>query len=143
MRIQWWLRIGLIACAVALGVLNWAIRQPPAVTGGDEGFEVVTRDRLPDGPAGPQLVNDDWEITDMATAHGAFVIEIEADDPERTEEIARALVEPIKADYDEILVYVHLRGNDSDLPARRMQWTPAAGYSELTYPDPDPAAPPD
>ena len=141
MRIQWLFRIGLIACAVALGALNWAIRQEPATapTGSavlDDGVDATESQFI-------QLINADWEITDMATAHGAFVIEIEADDPERTEEIARALVEPIKADYDEILVYVHLRGNDSDLPARRMQWTPAAGYSELTYPDPDPAAPPD
>ena len=89
------------------------------------------------GPDEPSLVNDGWYVRNMATAHGAFVIEVEAEDPEQTEAISRALVEPIKDDYAEILVYVNRLGDDSDLPARRVQWTPRDGYVELTYDRPE------
>tara|TARA_A100001037_G_C14800145_1_gene478523 strand:+ start:123 stop:572 length:450 start_codon:yes stop_codon:yes gene_type:complete len=148
MKIQWLFRIGLVACAIALGVLNLALwQQQGEVPSGDlasdnnDEFEVVNLDALPEPEADePQLVNDAWEITDMATAHGAFVIEVEADDPSRTDEIARSLVEPIKTDYDEILVYIHQRGDESDLPARRMQWTPSGGYVELEYPSEEDSA---
>ncbi len=141
MQIQWVFRIGLIACAIALGVLNLALwqQQGEVAPPDDDEFEVVNLDALPE-TGEPQLINEAWEITDMATAHGAFVIEVEADDPSRTEEIARSLVEPIKADYDEILVYIHQRGDESDLPARRMQWTTSGGYVELEYaPEGDPS----
>ena len=90
------------------------------------------------GPDEPSLVNDGWYVRNMATAHGAFVIEVEAEDPEQTEAISRALVEPIKDDYAEILVYVNRLGDDSDLPARRVQWTPRDGYVELNYDRPEP-----
>jgi len=144
MKIMWVVRIGLVACAIALGILNWRIRQAPAgdaaPTAAGE-FEVVTLDALPDHAGEPQLINEAWEITDMATAHGAFVIEVEADDPTRTDEIARSLIEPIKDDYEEILVYVHQRGDDSDLPARRMQWTPGGGYVEMAFRLDEDAAP--
>ena len=88
-------------------------------------------------PDEPSLVNDGWYVRNMATAHGAFVIEVEAEDPEQTEAISRALVEPIKDDYAEILVYINRLGDDSDLPARRVQWTPRDGYVELTYDRPE------
>ena len=140
MKIQWMFRIGLIACAIALGILNLTLWQQRAeVVPSDDEFEVVNLEALPETNE-PQLVNEAWEITDMATAHGAFVIEVEADDPSRTEEIGRSLVEPIKGDYDEILVYINQRGDESDLPARRMQWTPAGGYVELEYASEDDSA---
>ena len=146
-----WLRLGLLGCAVALLVLNWNIRRAPLDTGGQAPaseakgeLEIVTLDALP-GPAPdpgadpdePSLVNEGWYVRNMATAHGAFVIEVEAEDPEQTETISRALIEPIKDDYAEILVYVNRMGDDSDLPARRVQWTPRDGYVELSYDPPD------
>ena len=146
-----WLRLGLLGCAVALLVLNWNIRRAPLDTGGPapasevEGeLEIVTLDALPGqapdsgaDPDEPSLVNEGWYVRNMATAHGAFVIEVEAEDPEQTETISRALIEPIKDDYAEILVYVNRMGDDSDLPARRVQWTPRDGYVELSYDPPD------
>ncbi len=80
----------------------------------------------------PLLVNQSWYIRNMATAHGAFVIEVEAEDLAETEAIARALIEPIRDDDDEMLVYVKTLGDESDLPARRMQWTPGGGYVDRT-----------
>ena len=134
-----WIRIGLLGCAIALLFLNWTLRSVPTETG-TANFEVVRLDELPP-PGGeasgnvddPLLVNDDWYVRNMATAHGAFVIEVEAKDPSQTETIARTLIEPIKDDYVEILVYVNQLGDDSDLPARRMQWTPRDGYGEIRY----------
>ena len=143
-----WLRLGLLGCAVALLVLNWNIRRAPLDTGGEAPageaageLEIVTLDALPEeaaDPGEPSLVNEGWYVRNMATAHGAFVIEVEAEDPEQTETISRALIEPIKDDYAEILVYVNRMGDDSDLPARRVQWTPRDGYVELSY-DEEPA----
>jgi hypothetical protein len=142
-RLPWWIRLGLAGCAVALVIVNWAVRRVPTQTGSAD-MQVVTIDALPPvaetvGDAGePTLVNDGWYVRNMATAHGAFVIEVEAEDPAQTDTIARALIEPIRNDYDEILVYVNTLGDDSDLPARRMQWTPAGGYVEITYEQPSP-----
>ena len=146
-----WLRLGLVGCAAALLVLNWNIRRAPLDAGGQAPadaaageLEIVTLDALPEeapapaaGPGGPSLVNEGWYVRNMATAHGAFVIEVEAEDPEQTETISRALIEPIKDDYAEILVYVNRLGDDSDLPARRVQWTPRDGYVELSYDQPE------
>ena len=145
-----WVRLGLAGCAVALLVLNWNLRRAPAETGArDAGreLEIVTVDAVPGPPPDraadpdePSLVNDGWYVRNMATAHGAFVIEVEAEDPEQTDTIARALIEPIKDDYAEVLVYVNRMGDDSDLPARRVQWTPRDGYVELNYDRPAPEA---
>ena len=142
-----WLRLGLLGCAVALLVMNWNLRRPPLQTGGEAPageLEIVTLDALPDQPPDrpadpdePSLVNEGWYVRNMATAHGAFVIEVEAEDPGQTETISRALIEPIKDDYAEILVYVNRMGDDSDLPARRVQWTPRDGYVELSYDAPE------
>ena len=145
-----WFRLGLVGCALALLVLNWNIRRAPLDTGGEAPageaageLEIVTLDALPEAapdraadPGGPSLVNEGWYVRNMATAHGAFVIEVEAEDPAQTEAISRALVEPIKDDYAEILVYINRMGDDSDLPARRVQWTPRDGYVELSYDQP-------
>ena len=142
-----WLRLGLLGCAVALLVLNWNLRRAPLETGGQDPpgeLEVVTLDALPERPPDrpadpdePSLVNEGWYVRNMATAHGAFVIEVEAEDPEQTETISRALIEPIKDDYAEILVYINRMGDESDLPARRVQWTPRDGYVELSYDAPE------
>ena len=142
-----WLRLGLLGCAVALLVLNWNLRRAPLETGGQDPpgeLEVVTLDALPEQPPDrpldpdePSLVNEGWYVRNMATAHGAFVIEVEAEDPEQTETISRALIEPIKDDYAEILVYINRMGDESDLPARRVQWTPRDGYVELSYDVPE------
>ncbi len=123
----WAVRLGLVACIVALAVFNWTIRREPR-----ERSDALTTATAA-GTAEPMLVNQAWHIRNMATAHGAFVIEVEADDPSQAATIARALVEPIKDDYDEILVYVNQRGADSDLPERRLQWTPRDGYVEIAY----------
>ena len=126
--LRWWIRLGLAGCLVALLVVTWGVRREPTSTVSTGRPVAATADA-----SEPLLVNENWYIRNMATAHGAFVIEVEAEDPAQTEAIARALIEPIREDYDEILVYVNTLGDESDLPARRMQWTPGEGYVEITY----------
>jgi hypothetical protein len=128
-NLGWATRLALVVCVVALAGFNWAIRRDP----NELSNTAAPATAAVDGSAEPLLINDDWHIRNMATAHGAFVIEVEADDPSQAATIARALVEPIKDDYDEVLVYVNQRGGDSDLPDRRLQWTPRDGYVEIAY----------
>ena len=79
------------------------------------------------------LVNDGWRIVEMATAHGAFTIEVEMADGVDTAEIARSLIEPLQDSYAEVLVYFHARDAQTDLPQLRVQWTAAGGYTETRY----------
>ena len=146
-KLGWWMRSGLAGCSVGLLVVNWAVRREPTPTTSTDRPAVAAADYAdePGGAVGasgdregPLLVNDGWHIRNMATAHGVFVIEVDAEDPTQTETIARALIEPIRDDYTEILIYVNKLGSESDLPARRMQWTPGGGYVEITYAQPEP-----
>lgn len=88
--------------------------------------------RVPEGPA---LVNDDWQIVQMATAHGIFTIEVELEDPDTGPDVARALIEPLADRYSEILVYVYNpgQGYGGHAPVMRITWTPEDGYDELDY----------
>ncbi len=131
-----WIRLGLAGCVVGLLVVNWAVRGEPTPTVSTDRPAAAAADASGDR-AEPLLINDGWHIRNMATAHGVFVIEVDAEDPTQTETIARALIEPIRDDYTEILIYVNKLGSESDLPARRMQWTPGGGYVEITYAQPE------
>lgn len=94
-----------------------------------------TGSRAPFTGADRPLVNDDWEIVRMATAHGVMTIEIELRDLEAAGEVARTLVAPLTADHAEVLVYVYPpgRGAGGHAPAKRIQWTVRDGYVETAY----------
>ena len=79
------------------------------------------------------LDNESYTILEMATAHGAFTIELEIDAQADTEVLARQLVEPMQNDYAEVLVYFYDREGDGELPMKRVQWTQESGYSEIEY----------
>ena len=79
------------------------------------------------------LVSDDWAILKMATAHGAFTIEVDVSPRVDTARLSRLLVEPLQENYAEILVYFYDRSVDTDLPMLRVQWTAAEGYAEIQY----------
>ena len=91
------------------------------------------RTEAPRGPTGMPLDNPQFSILEMATAHGAFTIEVEIDADADTQVISRQLVEPIRDQYAEVLVYFYDRAGDGDLPMRRIQWTAADGYTEIEY----------
>ena len=80
-----------------------------------------------------QLVNEDWRIVEMATAHGAFTIEVEAADGVDTAALARLLIRPLQARHDEVLIYFYAPDSGAALPRLRVQWTAAGGYAETRY----------
>ena len=79
------------------------------------------------------LTSEEFSIIEMATAHGAFTVEVEVDVGADTASIARRLVEPVMDRYAEILVYFYDRAGDGVLPLSRVQWTPEEGYVEIEY----------
>ena len=107
--------VSLVAIAGCVGGAGETPAQPPA------------------GDASLLLVNDDWQIVEMATAHGAFTIEVEMAEGVDTDEIARSLIQPLQNRYAEVLVYFHARDAQTELPELRVQWTAAGGYVETRY----------
>ena len=90
-------------------------------------------DRPPSAADGLLLVSDDWKIFEMATAHGAFTVEVEVAHGVDTTTLARRLIEPLQEEYLEVLVYFYDRAADTNLPVLRVQWTAADGYAETPY----------
>ncbi len=74
-----------------------------------------------------------WRVVDHLSAHHVAVIDVETDRPRDAMRIALILVEPLKADYAEMIVYFHRPGRRDGLPARRVQWSPGSGYVETIY----------
>ena len=79
------------------------------------------------------LTNEQFSIVEMATAHGAFTMEVEIATGADTGSIAKGLIEPIQDRYAEVLVYFYDRESDAALPRSRIQWTAEGGYTELVY----------
>ena len=72
-----------------------------------------------------------WKITHRVSAHHALVVEVESRHPEDALAIARAIGEPERGRFGEILVFVNRPGRRDIL--RRVQWTPKHGYIETVY----------
>ena len=79
------------------------------------------------------LDNEEYSILEMATAHGAFTIEVAVDSDADTLSIAEQLIEPIITQYVEILVYFYDRAGEGELPLSRVQWTNNQGFTEVDY----------
>ena len=94
--------------------------------GGDTASPSTPDDALP-------LVSESWRIAEMATAHGAFTIEVEVADEVDAAALARELIRPLQDRYTEVLVYFHARDSAGDLPRLRVQWTAEHGYVETHY----------
>ena len=74
-----------------------------------------------------------WTATSATSALREMVVHVEAFDVRQARQIARAIVEPRRTKFDDILVYVHRVGRGGDLAARRVEWTPGRGYEEIVY----------
>lgn len=79
------------------------------------------------GPSPPPA----WKVMQRVSAHRALVVEVEARHPEDALNIARAISEPERGRFAEILVFISRRGHRDML--RRVQWTPQHGYEETVY----------
>ena len=75
----------------------------------------------------------EWTATSAQSAMRALVVHVEAIDVSRARQIAAAIVEPRRAQFDDILVYVYRVGGSKEMAARRVEWTPRGGYEELVY----------
>ena len=115
---------GSLAALAFLMVVGAACGQALPVDGPES-----SASRLVDVP----LDNERYTILEMATAHGAFTIELEVDADADTKTLARELVEPMREDYAEVLVYFYDRAGDGQLPMKRVQWTQADGYVEIEF----------
>jgi len=74
-----------------------------------------------------------WTATSAQSAMREMVVHVEAFDVKQARQIAAAIVEPRRAQFDDILVYVHRVGGSREMAARRVEWTPRGGYEEIVY----------
>jgi hypothetical protein len=74
-----------------------------------------------------------WTATSATSAPRELVVHVEAFDAAHARQIAAAIVEPRRARYDDILVYVYRVGGSREMAARRVEWTPRGGYDEIVY----------
>ena len=74
-----------------------------------------------------------WTATSAQSAMRGMVVHVEAIDVKQARQIAAAIVEPRRAQFDDILVYVYRVGDGRDVAARRVEWTPRGGYEEIVY----------
>jgi hypothetical protein len=74
-----------------------------------------------------------WTATSAASALREMVVHVEAFDVTQARQIAAAIVEPRRAKFDVILIYVHRVGRSADMAARRVEWSPRGGYEEIVY----------
>jgi hypothetical protein len=77
--------------------------------------------------------NEDWTVIHQLSAHHMLVVEVETARLDEAGAIAQQLTEPVKDRYSEILVYLYRPGTHGQLAARRVQWTPTAGYVVVDY----------
>jgi hypothetical protein len=77
--------------------------------------------------------HEPWTVTRATSAHRAMVVDVEADMPEDARQIANDIVDPLRAKYEEVLIYVRPTGNPVNAIVRRIQWTPHDGFVEMRY----------
>ena len=124
--VAWLTAFGLFAALV-----DWAARPrptptPPALT------DLVRALNKMETPS-PFAKHEPWIVTRATSARRAMVIDVEADTPEDAQAIAVEIVEPLRAKYEEVLIYVRPIGSPVNAVTRRVQWTPADGFVQTIY----------
>ena len=74
-----------------------------------------------------------WSITEHKSAHYVLIAHVETDYLVEAVSIAQQILEPIKADYTEVLIYFHRPGRPDIVAPRRVQWSVRTGYVESVY----------
>lgn len=121
----------LAAFALFAALVQWSARPrprltPPAVTA------LVRALNKMETPS-PFGTHEPWVVTRATSARRAMVIDVEADKPQNARSIAEELVAPLRAKYEEVLIYVRPIGNPADALTRRVEWTPGGGFVETSY----------
>ena len=76
-----------------------------------------------------------WSVTHAQASQGALVVEAEVIDLSEATASARAIVEPVRSQYTEVLVYLHRAGAPGRFASRRVQWTADGGFVEIPLRD--------
>ena len=121
----------LAAFALFAAVVVWSARPrptptPPAVT---DLVRALNKLETPD----PNARHEPWTVIKAMSARRAMVIDVEADMPENAQRIASVLIEPLRAKYEEVLIYVRPIGSPVNAITRRISWTPGDGFVETAY----------
>src|SRR5436190_15551148 len=124
--VAWLAAFGLFAALIQWSARPRPTPTPPAVT------DLVRALNKMETPS-PFAKHEPWIVTRATSARHAMVIDVEADKPEDARKIAAELVEPLRAKYEEVLVYVRLIGSPLNAATRRIEWTPGGGFVETSY----------
>jgi hypothetical protein len=126
--------VAWVAALVVFAVfLQWSARLPRPVAGSRDGVSALARSLNDLRPSASPLANA-WTVTRASSALGAMVVDVEAQEPNRSLSIAREIVEPVHQKYQEVLIYITPVGADEHSVVRRIQWTAKAGYVETVLP---------
>ena len=125
--VAWLAAFGLFAA-----LIEWSARPPrPAPTAPAVTDLVRALNKMQSSLS--ETKHEPWTVTRATSAHRAMVIDVEADKPEDARRIAAEIIEPLRAKYEEVLIYVRSTGNPVNATVRRIQWTPHDGFIESSY----------
>jgi hypothetical protein len=124
--VAWLTAFGLFAVLVQWSARPRPTPTPPAVTAL---VRALNRMETPS----PLGTHEPWIVTRATSARRAMVIDVEADRPEDARKIAAEIVAPLRAKYEEVLVYIRPIGSPLNAVTRRVEWTPGGGFVETMY----------
>jgi hypothetical protein len=124
--VAWLAAVGSFAALVDYSAHPRPTPTPPALTDLVRALNKVAT-------AAQSAKHEPWIVTRATSARHAMVIDVEADRPENARRIAEEIVAPLRARYEEVLVYVRPIGSPADATTRRIEWTPHDGFVETEY----------
>jgi hypothetical protein len=124
--VAWLAAFALFAAVVVWSARPRPIPTTPAVT---DLVRALNKLETPD----PRARHEPWTVIKAMSARREMVIDVEADQPGDARRIAEQLVKPLRAKYEEVLIYVHPIGSPPDAVTRRIEWTPNDGFVESSY----------
>jgi hypothetical protein len=125
--VAWLTAFGLFAV-----LIEWSAR-PPRPTPTPPAVTDLVRALNKLESSSPNARHESWTVTRATSAHHIMVVDVEADMPEDARQIANDIVDPLRAKYEEVLIYVRPTGNPLNAIVRRIQWTPHNGFVEMSY----------
>ena len=123
----------LIALLLFAALLQWSGSRPLRVTSNLDGVDALSRAINKARLASTHPERTHWTVTKSATALREMVVTVAAERPERARMIAEQIILPVRAHYEEILVYVHGVDGRYDPLVRRIEWTPRGGFQEMAF----------
>ena len=123
----------LIALLLFAAAIQFSHSQPARVTAEIGGVDALSRAINDARLASSHPERLQWTVTKSATFLTEMVVTVAAERPEQARSIAEQIVLPVRSKYREILIYVHAVDESEDPSVRRVDWTPAHGFVELSY----------